>query len=238
MFIPEITEAQKWGGARKPGFWDNWAVNVNAGLTSFYGDLSIYDSEIMEKLKNESGPAMGLIVTKSFNDKFGVSGQFLMGSLKGENVKGTSFESSFYEYNFHFRIDLVNAIFPNNNTGLGMNFYAGVGNFLFKTTKFEMVEGEQKTSVKDTRVPEFVYFVGLGFQYKFTDKFGINFDMALRQARNDYLDYEVKNGNFDYYTHIGLGLTYYINDFKDFSYRKSKYTRRKTPGRLPMRRRR
>ena len=78
MFIPEITEAQKWGGARKPGFWDNWAVNVNAGLTSFYGDLSIYDSEIMQKLKNESGPAMGLIVTKSFNDKFGVSGQFLM----------------------------------------------------------------------------------------------------------------------------------------------------------------
>jgi len=238
ILVPESTEAQAWGGKRKPGFWDNWALNANAGLTSFFGDLSIYDGEIMNKLTKESGPAMGLIVTKYFNDKIGVSGQFLMGGLKGEDVRGTSFESSFYEYNFHVRLELVNTIWPDNMTDFGMNLYAGVGQFVFKTTKWEMIDGEQQVYTKDTRTPEFTYFVGTGFQYTFNEKFGVNLDVALRQARNDYLDYEVKNGNYDYYTHLGLGVTYHIQNLKGSSYGRGSYTRRKLPGRLPMRRRR
>ena len=231
-------QAQAWGGRRKPTIWDNWSLNVNGGLTSFFGDLSIYDSDIMQKLSKESGPAMGLIISKYFNDKIGISGQFLMGGLKGEDVRGTSFESSFYEYNFHVRVELINTIFPNNMTNFGMNLYGGIGQFVFKTTKWQNVDGQEEVFTKDTRTPEFVYFFGTGFQYTFKDKYGINLDVALRQARNDYLDYEVKNGNNDYYTHLSLGLTYYIQSFKGNTYMRGKYTRRKTPGNLPMRRRR
>ena len=238
MLLPDILSAQQWGGRRKPSVWDNWSVTANAGLTSFYGDLSIYDTDLMKKFSEESGPAMGVVISKYFNDKIGVSTQFLMGGLKGEDVRGTSFESSFYEYNFHFRVELINTLFPNNLTGFGMNLYAGVGQFVFKTTKWEMVDGEEKIYEKHTRVPEFVYFVGTGFQYKFKDKYGISLDVALRQARNDYLDYEVKNGNYDYYTHLNLGLTYYIQSFKGGQYQRGSYTRRKIPGKLPMRRRR
>lgn len=240
MLIPESLEAQAWGGSRgKPSFWNNWSINANAGLTSFYGDLSIYDSKILDKLSKESGPAMGFILSKYFNDKLGVSGQFLIGNLKGEDVRGTSFESNFYEYNFHIRLELINTIFPENFTDFGMNLYGGVGQFIFQTTKWERIEGEQVESRKDTGTPEFVYFVGTGFEYKFKDKIGVSLDMALRQARNDYLDYVVKNGNNDYYTHLSFGVTYFIESFKQKSLNgRGKYTRGKMPGRLPMRRRR
>jgi hypothetical protein len=239
MFVPESSEAQYWGGRRKPGFLDNWAINGNVGLTSFFGDLSIYDSEITSKLTEESGPALGFIVTKYFNDKIGISGQLLSGSLKGENTTGTSFESSFIEYNFHVRLELINSFFPDNLTDFGINFYAGIGQFVFQTTKWEVVDGEQQEYIKDTGTPEFCYFVGTGFQYKFTPKVGVNLDMALRQAKNDYLDYTVKNGNNDYYTHLSFGVTYFIDSFKKTYKRgRGRYVRGKVHGRIPMRRRR
>lgn len=241
LIIPECAEAQSWGGRRKPGFLDNWSINGNVGLSSFYGDLSVYDTDIVEKMAKESGPAMGFILTKYFNDKIGISGQFLMGSLKGENNGTKSFEASFYEYNFHVRIELVNTLFPNNLTNFGMNLYGGIGQFVFQTTKWEQVDGEQQEYVKDTGTPEFVYFIGTGFQYKFGEKVGVTLDAALRQAKNDYIDYEVKNGNNDYYTHVSIGVTYFIESFKSNSYSRGgrgRYTRGKVHGRIPMRRRR
>ena len=240
MLIPESLEAQSWGGRRKPGFWDNWSINGNVGLTSFFGDLSVYDSEIMEKLTKESGPAMGFIMSKYFNDKIGVSGQLLFGSLKGENTAGTSFESSVVEYNFHVRLELINTIFPDNLSNFGVNLYGGLGQFIFQTTKWQKVDGQQQESIKDTGTPEFVYFIGTGLQYKFIDKIGVSLDMALRQAKNDYIDYEVKNSNNDYYTYVSFGVTYYIESFKKTSYRggRGRYTRGKVHGRVPMRRRR
>lgn len=241
MLIPESAEAQSWGGRRKPGFLDNWSITGNVGLTSFFGDLSIYDSELMSKLSQESGPAMGFIVSKYFNDKVGLSGQLLLGNLKGENAAGTSFESSFTEYNFHFRVELINTLFPDNLSDFGMNMYAGIGQFFFQTEKWQYVDGEQQKSVKNTGTPEFCYFIGTGFQYKFGEKVGVNLDIAMRQARNDYLDYEVKNNNNDYYTHLSFGVTYFIESFKKNTYSRGgrgKYTRGKVHGRIPMRRRR
>lgn len=241
MLIPESAEAQRWGGRRKPSFWDNWAINGNVGLTSFYGDLSIYDGDIVSKLVEESGPSLGFIITKYFNDKVGISGQLLRGNLKGENNGNKSFESSFTEYNFHVRVELVNSLFPNNLTDFGWNLYAGLGQFVFQTTKWEQVDGEQQESVKDTGTPEFLYFIGTGLQYKFGEKVGVSLDASVRQASNDYLDYEVKNGNNDYYSHLSFGVTYFIASFKKNSYSnnsRGRYTRGKVHGRVPMRRRR
>lgn len=242
MIIPETAEAQNWGGRRKPSFLDNWSITGNVGLTSFFGDLSVYDSDLMQKFAYESGPAMGFIISKYFNDKIGLSGQFLMGNLKGENNGNKSFESTFYEYNFHVRVELINTIFPDNFSDFGMNLYAGIGQFIFQTTKWENVDGEQQEYVKDTGTPEFVYFIGTGFQYKFGEKVGINLDFALRQAKNDYIDYEVKNNNNDYYTHVSFGVTYFIESFKRNTYSRGgargRYTRGKVHGRVPMRRRR
>jgi len=56
---PLFVSAQKWGGVPDSKFWNNWSINVNAGLTSYFGDLSYYDSDVIEKLSSESGIAYG-----------------------------------------------------------------------------------------------------------------------------------------------------------------------------------
>ena len=240
MIIPEYISAQSWGGRRKAGLWDNWSINGHAGLTSFFGDVSIYDSEIVDKFTKESGPAMGALLTKHINEKFSVSGQLLYGTLKAANTSGRSFESTFIEYNFQANVNLVNVLWPYNMSKLGFNAYGGIGQFMFNTTSIVHTEGSNETIQSSTAVPEFVYFMGMGLSYKVNHRLGATMDMALRQAQNDKIDALVKNDNFDYYTLITIGMTYYIDSFKNGNQysRRGKSTKGRFPGRLPMRRRR
>jgi hypothetical protein len=241
--VPQLNHAQStWGGSKKkqPGIWKNWSINANFGVTSFFGDLSSYDADIINKLTKESGPAFGGVLTKQFSSKFGISGQLLFGNLKGANQSNMSFESSFVEYNFHGRLDLLNVIWPDNLSKVGMVAYAGMGQFMFNSTSTTVVEGKEQTSVSNTGVPEFVYFLGSGLYYKIDEKYRITLDLALRQAQNDKLDNFVKNDNYDYYTHIAFGFTYNIegNTGKRSRVVRGQNTNGKFYRHLPMRRRR
>ncbi len=238
---PQITNAQGWGGrSQKIGLWDMWSINVNGGLTSFFGDLSRFDTEITEKLTKESGPAFSGILTKHINNKFGISGQLLYGNLQGENMSKISFEATFVEYNLQGRIDFINLFSPDNILNFGIVGYGGIGQFVFSSTKYDRREEQPEISVENTGTPEFVYFGGLGAYYTIKDRYSITVDMAMRQAQNDKLDDLNKNDNFDYYTFVSIGLTYHIHSLKKSSYGKGRgrNTRGRAPGRLPMRRRR
>lgn len=241
VLTPDITEAQAWGGkGKKSALLDNWSINVNAGLTSFFGDLSKFDSEIMGKLSQESGPAFSGILTKHLgqNKKFGVSGQLLSGKVKGENNSDVSFEANIIEFNLHGRVNVINLISPYNRSKVGIEMYGGFGQFIFNTTKYDRRNNENIVKIKDTGTPEFTYFFGAGLSYKVIDKIGVTLDVAMRQAQNDYLDDFVKNNNYDYYTLISLGGTYYIDSLKKSKGFKKSAIHGRMPGNLPMRRRR
>lgn len=236
--FPQLSFGQSWGGRKtKASFWDNWAINLNGGLTSFYGDLSTFDSEIMDKLMKESGPAFGGILTKYIlGNKIGFSGQLLYGNLQGANTNNSlSFEATFIEYNFHARFNLVNLISKRDRPKFGFELYGGAGQFVFKATKYN--NELSQVGIEDTGTPEFVYFFGAGVSYRVIDKLGITVDMAMRQAQNDKLDDLAKNDNFDYYSYINIGVTYHIESIIKSNSRGGRSSYR-APGRLPMRRRR
>lgn len=238
--ITVSTEAQRWGGRKKAGFWDDWSINGSVGLTSFFGDLSLYDTDIVSKLTLESGPSFSGVLTKYVKQhKLGLSGQLLYGGFKGENTNGSTFESTVIEMNFQIRLQLIKLIWPYSLTKFGMEAYGGIGQFTFKSTKWEEVEGETDTSTQDTGVPEFVYFAGFAMNYEVMKNLALTADLSMRQAQNDMLDVEIKNDNFDYYSYVSVGITYHIQSFKKsgFSTRGGS-TRGRMSGRLPMRRRR
>jgi hypothetical protein len=239
MSAPQLSFGQAWGGRKtKASFWDNWAINLNGGLTSFYGDLSTFDSEIIDKLMKESGPAFGGILSKYIlSNKIGFSGQLLYGNLQGANTNNTfSFEASFIEYNFHSRFNLVNLISRRYNPKFGFELYGGIGQFIFQATRYdsELVQ----IGNENTGTPEFVYFFGAGISYKVIDKLAITVDMAMRQAQNDKLDDFIKNDNFDYYSYINIGVTYHIESIIKSNSKRGGRSIYRAPGKLPMRRRR
>lgn len=202
--------AQKWEGDRKVGLWKLYSINANAGVLSYFGDLSQYDTDPLNKLKHESNPAFSVIVTKHILDKFGISGQILYGKLEGSNPQ-QQFNTSIFEYNLHIRTDLVNLIFSGKEHRIGFSPYAGIGQFIFNTQTTSYRDELATTSEIRSRVPEFVYFAGAGMSCKLPYNLAATADLSLRQCRNDKLDGLVKNDNFDYYSYLNLGLTYRIS---------------------------
>lgn len=149
--------SQNWSGNQMNQGGNSWAININSGLTSYYGDLSIYDSNFGQKLLYESGPALGFIFTKKYRNTFGLSAQVLMGKLTSANGD-VSMSSDILEYNLHLRINLISLFAPKDFDKLELSGYAGIGNFLFKTTTYMFTEGNQQQMINSTRVPEFIYF--------------------------------------------------------------------------------
>jgi hypothetical protein len=212
LVISQSSLAQNWEGMRKTGFWERWAINVNGGYTSYYGELSLYDTEFSGKIMHESGPAYGAIISKYLNNIVGVSGQILVGKLKG-NKGDMSFKTELLEYNLQLRINFVNLFNNSKNHKIGVLGFAGIGQFLFTTTIDKNVEGQITSTTSAARVPEFVIFAGGGVHYILGDNYSISAGLSLRQSQNDKLDGIKKNNDTDYYTYLNFGLTYYIPTF-------------------------
>jgi hypothetical protein len=214
-FVSETVYSQKSriGNIRYQNeIWKIWTIEANAGILSFYGDLSLYDDNYFDKIEFESGPGVSLNLTKHFDRLFAISGQLLVGQLKGSNYT-SSFNADLVEYNLNARINLFNLFYPRNKGKFGLTFMAGAGQFLFSSTKTSFDEGKNSITRHDARVPEFVYFIGGGGFIRTKDRFGISLDVSLRQCQNDWLDVLIKNDDFDYYTYLSLGIIYYIDNF-------------------------
>jgi hypothetical protein len=198
IFISPVCYSQKWGGNVPVVQLTNWSVNINGGLTSYFGDLSLNDMDIGNKISHESGPAASIILTRNlYRDAIGISGQVLAGKLEGRK-DDISFTADLIEYNLHARIDFVRLFMSRKYNAFGVVGYAGAGQFLFNTNKVELNEGTLKTSKQNTEVPEFVIFFGGGVYYKINPNLGITADLSLHQCQNDRLDDVVKNDDYDY----------------------------------------
>ncbi|MBN2173637.1 MAG: hypothetical protein JW731_05880 [Bacteroidales bacterium] len=224
LFVVSIQEtaarSPDWGGKKSAISRSSWSINVSQGLTSYFGDLSIYDDNPIKKILYESGPATAATLTKMF-PIFGVSGQLLYGNLNGKNNNDISFNARFLEYNLHGRIDFLKIFDKQNRLNFGFIGYAGVGQFIFKATRNIYEEGQQKSYVNNTGTPEFVFFLGTDIFYKINPRLDITADLALRQSQNDKLDNLVKNNNFDYYTFLSMGVSYYFKKILPSLHRKN-----------------
>jgi len=210
--------SQNWTEDHKILAERNWLLNVNAGVSSYYGDLSVYDNNLPNKLTKESGPCLGLLITKQITPEFGISGQILGGQLfaKKENI---SIESTIYEYNINIRFNIFRMLSKASLTKLKWDVYTGVGNFVFYSKKIEYFEGDNKIIEHESRVPEFVYFVGSGISYRFNEYASIGIDYSVHQFQNDKIDITVKNDDFDYFSYLQVGFTYHLRSLQRTSIR-------------------
>lgn len=203
--------SQDWSGEHQKKLNKNWAFEINAGVTSYYGDLSSYENDFIGKLQHESGKAFGVILSKEFSPVFSISGQLLSGKLKGS--KGDLYmKSDLFEYNLHARVNLVELFSRFPNRRLGIIGFAGIGNFLFWTLQLKYYEGGFTELKHHSRVPEFLYFFGGGLSYKITPKISINTEISIKKCENDKLDIYVARSQYDYYSYLKAGLCFKINN--------------------------
>lgn len=190
-----------------------WSINVNTGATSYFGDLSIYDINPIKKIQLESGLAFGIIGTRYFNNTYGLSLQMLSGKMCA-NKDDVSFQSNFIEYNLQGRVNLLRLFNKYYDTKLNFEVYAGAGQFLYQTTKSVGTGPDSNPSLHKVRVPEFVYFFGSGLSYPIASCISLTADLALRQCQTDRLDDFVNGADYDYYTYLSFGVSFYIGSIK------------------------
>lgn len=214
ILISGTIQAQTWGGEEDKSLWSNWMIGVGGGLSSYFGDISVYDAEGSKKLTNESGSCWSITMTKVLiANKLYLSGQFMEGNLKA--TKNTlSFRTKLYEYNFHLKLDVAGLWRKDKSQNFGVITYAGIGQFFYNAQKFTYNGDYGVYSNLKPGKPEFVFFFGGLAYYKLNQKLRLNLDLSLHQCRTDKMDNLVKSDSFDYFSMFSAGINYYIKSFK------------------------
>lgn len=218
--------SQKWGGDKRMKIRDNWSVNFNVGQTSYFGDLSLYDKDPIGKFSKESGLGFGMQITKHLSSSFGLSGQLLFGNIKG-NKQELSFKTKLMEYSLQGRVNLVNLLSYTKDHKFNLIAFAGFGQFLFDARLWEY-DGDGGGGYDEiANVPEFVIYAGGGICYKISENIGATGNMAVRQSQNDKLENYQKSHDYDYYTYISVGITYFVKTLgKKHNWRKATVAQR------------
>jgi len=192
-----------------------WQITAEAGLTSYFGDISYFDYDGWNKIIRESGPAAGMAVTYYLNEWFGLSGEAFTGKLSGGNNTGNYFNAKLLEYNLHAGIDLLRMIMPGYPKKFGMKVFAGAGHLLFACRQYDINDGSTLVKAAVSGTPEYVYFFGGQIYYRVHTYLGIASSLSIHQLQNDKLDNYAKVGDFDYFSFFNIGLSYNFNlDFK------------------------
>ncbi|MCF8367747.1 MAG: hypothetical protein K9G76_01800 [Bacteroidales bacterium] len=202
----------EWSGEPKQVFWHNWIVGLDAGLTSYFGDLSQFDTQIAGKLNEESRPALSLKLTKPINPKFEISIQVLYGGVQSDYIPSRAFVTSFFELNLQGNLNILNTLKPNTSFPLSLNIYAGAGRIFLAENYHKYMEGSLTGNSKSSKTANMVFLIGGNCQVPVSPKVKISLDLSMRQVQNDMIDNFEKNNNLDYYTYVSLGVNYAINN--------------------------
>lgn len=206
FYIPVISVCQRYSRIKSNNVFKSWAFESQVGVLSYFGDLSIYDSDISNKIINESGPSLGASITKYFGNNFGIGGEIIGGKIKATKNE-QSFESMIFEYNGQIQLDALNLIMQEKQLNVGIILFAGIGNIMFNSE----YKNQITTTSYSTKVPEFLYFVGGKIEYHPSIKLKLSASATIRQLQNDNLDATSQNVDYDYYSYVNFGLAYKLN---------------------------
>jgi hypothetical protein len=188
----------------------DWSVNVNGGKTSFFGDISLYDDELSEKLSKEGSWGYSIILSRQITPVFGISGQLLFGTLKGKSTR-SQFSADIMEYTINTTINIVNILIPDNDASFFVYGKFGLGQFQFKS-RLVFDDPEKEDRIVESDSPEALFLIGGGAYYKISHSFDVNAEMAARLVNSDRLDGTTNKKDKDYYSYLSVGITYKINN--------------------------
>ncbi len=207
--------------AEKGKILDNWSLNVNGGLSLFWGDLRQYKIYPLSTFENERNAAFGAILSKKLNSTFEIRGQFIRGNLSGTKRSiNTHFEGQFNEYNINATINFSRLIYGDNPCRR-LNLYGigGIGFVDFRTVKKQLGSHKYISSigyssngtVKEKMQTETIIPVGFGAKYRIDSRFEVNFEHIWTIANTDDIDASQGGFKYDVLTYSSLGLSYRFN---------------------------
>ncbi len=207
----------------------NWVIGITPGMASYFGDLSVYDFEPVNKLGHESGPMVEVYAGKKLERyfEFGLSVSF--GSISSAKpAANAKFLSSYVEYAFNTRISFADVLFPYRSRGFDFGFIGGVGLTQFRSASYTISDNsiiesnglgaDKNPAGKGQNDPHLI--TGYYLAFSINQNWILEHKMAGKLLTTDNFDsYIGSTGINDRLIFTGLGVKYIINQSFTMKYR-------------------
>ncbi len=212
---------------------NNWTIQLQPGLSQFYGDASNHN--YFQKFKGEIGLYADVSARKMIIPAVGVGLNFAYLGLKSyKNMKadGTKVDfhlsGSYYDANLFVYVNFNNLFFGYKSdrrfTGYGT---LGVGWGFWNSTLTNGITGlaiksGSKNGTYKYKTNAFVVPVSLGLNWRISDHWSVNLGGTLRTVFNDDVDVWHDGFKYDQIFSTNVGVTYHIRSGWGKSLKKQK----------------
>jgi len=220
FFIPNVLVSQNANRHEgKDKLVYQWYLNLNGGITQAYGDILAGSWHGAMLGGDKMGYAGGLRLGKHISPVFGVYGTIVLGQLKGESGEDTKnmyFETDMIEYYLGGTLSLSNLIGGYKPRLVNVYLTAGIGLMNFTPNAYYKDTDPPKPVQPDKNDPdanwdnttEAVVPTGAGIDFRFNDRWDLNFETTVRWMDSDKLDGYKSGEKNDAYFNTSLGLGY------------------------------
>ncbi len=201
--------------------FDNWSLNLNAGIPMFWGDV---ESTFSDKVNVST--AFGVILSKKLNPFLDLRGELIIGSVAGSQPKyNREFKADFYDYYIGTSLNFLNLIYGENPcrklnafgiVGLGMNQYRSALTEIStgKIIRNRGFRNEYGGAGEEWETESYVA-AGIGFSYRLDSRFELTAENQWHVLNTDLLDATKGRFQYDILSYTSVGITYKFNLVKN-----------------------
>ncbi|NWJ50952.1 MAG: hypothetical protein HXX14_08805 [Bacteroidetes bacterium] len=207
------------------GFGKNWQFGFNAGVLSYWGDVSS-PKDLGNQFKNGVAWGYGVSLSKQISPVWGINGNIFMGNLNATKPfysDGSSadlqFKSKIIEGNINATLSFTNLIYgykPNRVVNAYGIIGLGLGSFEGSTTNYATGDVIRRFGYKSGKgingyEADGVANAGLGVKFKLNKQFYLNAETSMKFTGDDNLDGVVAGIKSDFYNYTSIGLIYKLS---------------------------
>lgn len=192
---------------------NSWFVGVNAGVTSYYGTLGVFNYDPILKIKEESKFAFGITAGKSLNKYLSARAYFTSGGFKAtNNERGVRYDAKLTNYGGQFLVNF-SSIFGHTDYIPIFSIYgiAGVGFASTKPILYSIEEDGEDIAIDSinytTKVSTLEFNIGIGASYEIFNQIDALVELDYHYGMSDELDLTSEGGK-DNFMYIKAGFRY------------------------------
>lgn len=209
--------------AQTNSFWrNNWVVGISPGTASYFGDLSQYDYDPVNKIIHESGPAISFIAGKKLNNLLQFGLVTSLGKVSGQRTAdwGIKFLNRFNEFGVYSEVSVSNIIKPFRKTRFDFGLMANYSIIYWRSVSYKISDkgvvfshGLDKDGNKSGKGQASNHFgVGYYIDYSLNSRFSLRLSQTMQFLNTDHFDSFSGSTNVnDYFLRSGIGLIFNIN---------------------------
>lgn len=203
----------------------NWSVQWNMGAGLYFGDLSQYDNDPLNKIFKESKLSSSLVISNKFISFLALQGRFIFNQYQTSNeIFNRKLQGYSYVIGTNLQFDLVNFMaFPNEpHPDIYVYLLFGIGTTKMCPKIYNLESGDQIELNTIQKKMEFMIYYGLGANVYLYKNWDLTLETIIQNIGTDKLDGIIVGQPDDFLIYTSIGIKYnfpYLGSGNKYLYR-------------------